>query len=91
MNFNGHFLIKNNISILKKVINLYISDALSPKSKYLNTDFTLVNCLFRCVKLTKNEDLDKYKCTGYGIGYDSRSEFLFTGESYGKKCHYFWS
>ena len=25
MNFNGHYLIKNNISIPKKVINLYIS------------------------------------------------------------------
>ena len=25
MNFNGHCLIKNNISINKKVINLYIS------------------------------------------------------------------
>ena len=25
MNFNGHCLIKNNISISKKVINLYIS------------------------------------------------------------------
>ena len=26
-----------------------------------NTDFTLVNCLFGSVKLTKNADLDKYK------------------------------
>ena len=29
MNFNGHCLIKNNISIPKKVINLYISYTLS--------------------------------------------------------------
>ena len=80
-----------NISILKNVINLYISYILGLQFKNLNTDFTLVNCLFGSVKLTKNEDLDKYKCTGYGIGFDSRSEFLFTGESYGKKSHYFWS
>ena len=26
----------------------------------------------------------KYKYTGYGIGFDSRSEFLFTNGSYGK-------
>ena len=31
-----------------------------------------------------NADLDKYKYTGYGIGFDSRSEFLFIYGSYGK-------
>ena len=31
-----------------------------------------------------NDDLDKYKYEGYGIGFDSRSEFLFTDGSYGK-------
>ena len=84
MNFNGQCLIKNNISILKKVINLYISYTLGPQLRNLNTDFTLGNCLFGYVKLTKNADLDKHKHTGYGIGFDSRSEFLFTDGSYGK-------
>ena len=43
------------------------------------------------MKLTKNDDLDKYKYSGYGTGLDSRSEFIFffTDGSYGKKCHYF--
>ena len=36
------------------------------------------------LKLTKNADPDKCKYSGYGIGFDSRSEFLFTGGSYGK-------
>ena len=40
MNFNGHCLIKNNISILKKVINLYISYTLGSHLRNLNTDFT---------------------------------------------------
>ena len=31
MNFNGHCLIKNNISLLKKVINLYIPYTLGPQ------------------------------------------------------------
>ena len=31
MNFNGHYLIKNNISIPKKVINLYISYTMDPQ------------------------------------------------------------
>ena len=60
LNFNGHCLIKINISIPKKVINLYISYTLGSQLKKLNTNFTLGNCLFGSVKLTKNADLDKY-------------------------------
>ena len=77
-NFNGYCLIKSNISIPKKVINLYVSYALRPQLKNLNTYFTLGNCLFGSVKLPKNVDRDKYKYTCYSIGFDSRSEFLFT-------------
>ena len=52
VNFNEHCLIKNNISISKKVINVYISYTLVPKLKHLNTEFTLSKCLFESVKLT---------------------------------------
>ena len=84
INFNGHCLIKNNISIFEKVINLYTSYILGSQLRNLNTDFTLGNCLFGSVKLTKNADLDKHKYTGYGIGFDSCSEFLFIDGSFGK-------
>ena len=57
---------------------------LNPQLKNLKADFTLNNCSFRSVKLTKNADLDKYKYSGYGMGFDSRSEFLFTDGSFGK-------
>ena len=60
MNFNGHCLIKDNISIPKKVINLYISYTLGPQLRNLNTDFALGNCLFGSVKLINNADADKY-------------------------------
>ena len=46
INFNGNCLINNNISIPKKVINLYISYILNPSLRNLNTNFTLNNCLF---------------------------------------------
>ena len=69
---------------LKRKINLYISYTLGPQLKNLNTDFTLGGCLFGSVKLTKNADPDKYKYTGYGIGFNSCSETLFTDGSYGK-------
>ena len=84
INFIGHWLIRNNISDPKKVINLYISYTLGLQLRNSNTDFTLSNCLFGSVKLTKNADLDKYKYYCYGIGFDSHSDFLFTDGSYGK-------
>ena len=89
MNFNEQCLIKNNISMPEKVINLFISYTLDPQLKNLNTDFTLGNCLFGSEKLTKNADPDKYKYTGYGIGFASRSEFLFADGTYGKKMSLF--
>ena len=58
MNFNGHCLIKNNISIPKKVMNLYISFTLVPELR------TLRNFLFVFAKLNINNSLDKYKHTG---------------------------
>ena len=74
--FNGDCLI-NNISMPKKVINICISYTRTPWLRNSNTDFTLNNCLFGSVKLTKNADPDKYKYSGYGIGFDSCSELLF--------------
>ena len=59
MNVNGYCLIKNNISIPKKVINLYNYYILGRQLRTLNTDFTLGNCSFGPVKLTKNADPDK--------------------------------
>ena len=76
INFNGHCLI-NNICISRKVM-------VSPWFRNLNTDFTLNNCLVGSVELTKNADLDKYKYSSYGIGFDSHSEFSFTDGSMGK-------
>ena len=80
-NFNGHCLI-NNTHIPKKVINIHISHRLNPWLRNLNTDFTLNNCLFASVKLTKNNDTDKYKYGECSIGFDS--EFLFIDGSMGK-------
>ena len=43
---------------------------------YANTTPTLVNCLFRVVSVTKNADIDKYKYSGYGIGFDRGGNYL---------------
>ena len=61
INFNENCLM-NNISLAKKVINLYISYTLSSWLRKLNTEFTLHKCLFRSVRLTKfNLTTDPYK------------------------------
>ena len=49
MNFSGHCLIKNEIFIPEKVINLYISYTLGPQLRKLNTDFTQGNYVFKSV------------------------------------------
>ena len=63
---------------------MYISYTLGPQLKNLNTDFTLCNCLFGSVKLTKNADLHNYKYSGYIIGFDSHWEFSLSDVTMGK-------
>ena len=45
---------------------------------------TLKNCLSDAVTLTKNADIDKYKYSGYGIGFDRRSSFSFPSGGFGQ-------
>lgn len=44
-------------------------------SKGLKTFFTLSDCLFGAVNLTKNADSVKYEYSGYGTRFDARSKF----------------
>ena len=45
-------------------------------------DPTLQNCFLGAVTLTKNADIDKYRFSGYGIGFDRRSSFSFPGAGF---------
>ena len=62
----------------KKVVNIYIVDKLGASSSH-DSDPKIKNCLFGAVTLTKNADIEKYKYSAYGIGFDERSCFSFTG------------
>ena len=53
-------------------------------SRNLNFDFTLKDSLFGSVKLAKSADTDKYAYNGYGIGFDSPSEFSLPDYTVGK-------
>ena len=72
----------------KKVGNIYIVYELGASSSNV-TDPTIKNCLFGAVTLSKNADIEKYKYSGYGIGFDRRtSHFLAVGLV--KMCFNFW-
>ena len=40
--------------------------------------------MFGAVTLTKNTDIDKYRYSGYGIGFDKRSSFSFPAGGFGQ-------
>ena len=66
-----------------KVVNTYIVYELGASSSS-NSDSTKNICLFGAVTLTKNVDIDKYRYSGYGIGFDRRSSFSFPGGGFGQ-------
>ena len=51
--------------------------------------FILENCLFCAVKITKNTDVDKYKYSGYGIGFDGKGVFEHPTGSFGNNAIFF--
>ena len=61
-----------------KAVNIYIVYKIS-KSINISDYPTLENCLFGAVNLTKNTDIDKYKYSGYGIGFHRHGSFSFPG------------
>ena len=82
--FTGSCLKQSKISYTHgKVVNIYIVYELGASSSH-NNDPTLKNCLFGAVTLTKNANIDKYGYSGYGIGFDRRSSFSFSGGGFGQ-------
>ena len=66
-----------------KVVNIYIVYEIS-KSINISNYPTQENCLFGAVSLTKNADINKYKHSGYGIGYDRHGHFSSPGIGLGR-------
>ena len=65
-----------------KVVNIYIVDEIN-KSINISDYPILENCLFGAVRLTKNADINKYKYSGYGIGFE-RKGFYSIGDEVGR-------
>ena len=67
--FNGDFLWQDKaIYNHGPLVNIYIVYRSTPAVK--DSNVTLENCPFGADKLTKNADIDKYKYSGYGTGFD---------------------
>ena len=67
----------------KKVVNIYIVYELDASSSHISSP-TINNCLFGAVTLTKNADIEKYRYSGYSIGFDTRSSFSFPRGGFGQ-------
>ena len=72
------------------IVNIYIVYELGASGSHTD-DPTLKSCLFGAVKLTKGADIDKYRYSGYGIGFDRRPTFLFPGGGFGQNVINLWS
>ena len=84
LEFNGSCLKQDSVTLNhEKVVNIYIVYEIS-KSIIISGYLTLENCLFGAVTLTKNADIDRYKCYGYGIGFDRHGSFSFSGNGLGR-------
>ena len=66
-----------------KIVNIYIVYELAASSSHTN-DPALKNCLFGAVTLSKNADIEKYKYSGYGTGFERRSSFSFLSGGFGQ-------
>ena len=66
------------------IVSFYISCKVNILSRDLTTGFRLRNCLFGAVKLTKNNDRDKYGDSGFSIGFDVLLQILWSDSSWGK-------
>ena len=81
--FNGSCLRQDKITYAHgKVVNIYIVYEIS-KNHSISVYPTLENCLFGAVSFTKNADIDQYKYSGYGTGFDRHEEFSFGSRGFG--------
>ena len=59
---------------MEKIVNIYIVYEIE-RNVNASSYPTLENCLFGAVNLTKHVDVDQYKYSEYGIGFDRKGFF----------------
>ena len=82
--FSGRCLKQNKaIHNPKTIVNIYVVYEIS-KNYNISSYLTLENCLFGAVSLTKHVDIDQYKYSGYGTGFDRKGQFPFGTRGFGR-------
>ena len=66
-----------------KIVNIDIVYEIT-KSINISDYPTLENCLLGSVTLTKNADVNKYKYSGFGIGFNRHGRFSRPGSGLGR-------
>ena len=78
--FNGDCLKQQKITCSHgKIVNIYIVYEIE-RSVEISSYPTLENCLFGAVELTKHVDVDLYKYSGYGIGFNRKGSYSICNE-----------
>ena len=75
---------QNGLVFNKNSLNIYIFQDLD--SNLNNFDFTLQNCSFGALKITKSSNIDKYQYIVYGTGFDSKGTFSHPTCSFGQNA-----
>ena len=87
--FNRSCLKQDKVSFNHgKVVNIYIVYEIS-KSFNISHYPTLETCLFGEVTLTKNADIDKYKYSGYEIGFHRHGSYSHPSGGTGRNLKFF--
>ena len=73
--FNGSWLTKQDKFTFDntEIVNIYIIYDIGSNAN--NVDPTLENCLFGAIKITKISDINKYKYSSYGTGFEAKERF----------------
>ena len=83
--FSGSCLKQDKITYTHgKIVNNYIVYEINKKDNTIISDPTLEKCLFGAVTLTKHVNINRYGYSGYGIGFDRKGSFSFSGGGYGQ-------
>ena len=76
--FSGNYVKENKVIYpTKSAVNIYIIYKLDTIKSTRNNDFTIQNALFGATKITKDSNSSHNKYDGYGICFDSKSDFSF--------------
>ena len=70
----------------RKIVNIYIVYEINLWNYVYSDDPTRGNSLFGAVGLVKISDINKYKYSGYGIGFDMKGTFGFPDIGFDRNC-----